>query len=78
MTVHERLEEVFRSIFDDEEIVLADHTAAGDIPGWDSLAHINLMFSIEQEFGVQFAGNQFGEFRNVGELRRFLEDRTRS
>lgn len=76
MTVHERLEEVFRMVLNDDEIVLTDSTTAADVPGWDSLAHINLMFSIEQEFGVQFVGNQFGEFENVGELERFLESRT--
>lgn len=75
MTVHERLEEVFRTIFDDEGILLTAGTTSADVPGWDSLAHVNLMFSIEQEFGVQFAGNQFSEFENVGELELFLEDR---
>lgn len=76
MTVQERLEEVFRMVFDDDSLVLGDEVTSADVPGWDSLAHVNLMFSIEQEFGVQFAGNQFSEFENVGELRRFLERRT--
>ncbi|MEW5929174.1 MAG: acyl carrier protein [Gemmatimonadota bacterium] len=75
MTVMERLEEVFRTVFDDDALVLTDDVTAADVPGWDSVAHVNLMFSIEQEFGVQFAGNQFSEFRDVGELRRFLERR---
>lgn len=75
MTVHDRLEEVFRTVFGDDDLSLTDGTTAADIPEWDSLAHVNLMFSVEQEFGVQFAGNQFGEFRDVGELRRFLESR---
>ena len=76
MTVMERLEEVFRTVFDDDALVLTDDVTAADVPGWDSVAHVNLMFSIEQEFGVQFAGNQFSELRDVGELRRFLERRT--
>lgn len=75
MDVHERLEEIFRTVFDDEDLTLTDETTSADIPGWDSLAHVNLMFTVEQEFGVQFVGNQFSEFENVGELRRFLESR---
>ena len=43
------------------------------MPGWDSLGHINLMFSNEERFGVQFEANQLAEFANVGELERFLE-----
>jgi acyl carrier protein len=75
MTVQERLEEVFQMVLGDDSLELTDDTTAADVPGWDSLAHVNLMFGIEQAFGVQFVGNQFGEFTNVGELRRFLEHR---
>jgi acyl carrier protein len=71
--VHEDLERLFRDVFGDESIVLTDETTAADVPGWDSLGHINLMFSIEERFGVQFEGNQLAEFANVGELERFLE-----
>jgi acyl carrier protein len=70
--VHDELERVFRDVFGDESIVLTDATTAADVPGWDSLGHINLMFSIEERFGVQFEGNQLAEFENVGELERFL------
>ena len=71
--VHDELERVFRDVFGDESIVLTHETTARDIAGWDSLGHINLMFSIEERFGVQFEGNQLAEFANVGELERFLE-----
>ncbi len=72
MTVHERLEQLFQTVFNDDELTLRDDMTAADVPGWDSVAHINLMFSIEEAFGVQFAGNQLAEFKNVGELKQFL------
>jgi len=72
MDVHERLQEVFRAVFDDDSLVLTPETTAADVPGWDSFAHINLMFSIEEAFGLQFAGNQLASFKNVGELEQFL------
>lgn len=71
--VHDELERVFRDVFGDETIVLTPDMTAADVPGWDSLGHINLMFSLEERFGVQFEGNQLAEFANVGELERFLE-----
>ena len=77
-TLHERLEEVFRDVLGDDEIVITDETTAADIPGWDSVAHINLMCSIEEVFGVQFSGNQLAEFQNVGELKQFLTARARA
>ena len=75
MSVHERLEEIFQSVLGDDTIALDPETTAADIPGWDSLAHINLMFSIEQAFGVQFVNNQFAEFEYVGALIAFIEAR---
>jgi acyl carrier protein len=75
MTLDDRLVEVFHNVFDDDSIVLTNQTTAADIPQWDSVAHINLMFGIEQAFGIQFAGNELAEFRNIGELKDYLERR---
>lgn len=72
MNLQQRLEEVFQEVFDDEQLVLTDATTAQDISAWDSVAHINLMFSIEQAFGVHFSGNELAEFKNIGELKAFL------
>ena len=73
MTLNEQLEELFRTVFNDDGIVLSDETTAADIPGWDSLTHINLMFGIEQTFGFQFAGNELAEFKNIGELKSYIQ-----
>ncbi len=72
INTHEQLEEVFKAVFNDDSITLEDGTTANDIPGWDSVAHINLMLSIEQSFGMQFSGDQFSAFENIGELKEFL------
>lgn len=75
MSVKHRLEQLFRELFNDDEIVLGDELKAGDVPGWDSLANVNLMFSVEQEFGIAFADSEFGELSSIGELRRAIERR---
>jgi acyl carrier protein len=72
MNLQKRLEEVFQEVFDDEHLTLTDEMTARDIPAWDSVAHINLMFSIEQAFGVHFSGNELAQFKNIGELKAFL------
>jgi acyl carrier protein len=74
MNLNERLEMVFREVFDNEELTLSDETTSRDIAGWDSVAHINLMFGIEQAFGIQFKGNELAEFENIGALRAFLSN----
>jgi acyl carrier protein len=72
MTLHARLEELFRDVFNNDGLTLTDETTAEHISGWDSVAHINLMFRIEQTFGVEFTGNELAELKNIRELKRCL------
>ena len=73
MEIHDRLEQIFRSVFNDDSLVLRDETVSSDIAGWDSVAHVNLMFTIESTFEIEFVGNELAEFKNIGELKRYLE-----
>jgi acyl carrier protein len=73
MTTTARLTEIFRSVLGDDDFELRDDLTADQVEDWDSLAHVNLMFAIEEEFGVRFGDSEFGEFADVGELRRYLE-----
>ena len=43
----EKLNEIFRDIFDDEEINLSEETTPDDIEDWDSLGHVYLTAEIE-------------------------------
>ena len=36
--VFEKLNEVFRDVFEDDDITVEDATTAADVDGWDSLA----------------------------------------
>lgn len=66
--VFEKLNEVFRDVFDDDSITVTDATTANDIEEWDSLEHINLLAAIEQEFGMKFSMGQVVSMKNVGEM----------
>lgn len=66
--VMEKLTEIFQDVFDDEGIVLTDSTNAEDIEDWDSLEQINLIVSIENEFGMMFEISEVSDLANVGEM----------
>lgn len=66
--VYERLNKVFRDVFDDENIILNDNTTSNDIEDWDSLEHINLIVSVEQEFNMKFNMNEVISMTNVGDM----------
>ena len=78
MQTHEQLEQVFRDVFNDHALSLRDSTTIRDIPGWDSLAHINLMFAIESAFGMEFSGNELAEVKDIAELKGLIETRRAS
>ena len=65
--VYLRLADVFRDVFD-REVALADETTAADVPGWDSLNHITLIGTVEDEFDVKFPMKDVIGMKNVGEL----------
>ena len=57
-----------RGILGNDDIVLTPETQASDVPGWDSLANINIVFGIEEEFGIRFSDDDLASSNNVGEL----------
>lgn len=70
------LTKVFREIFDDPALTISPETTAKNIPDWDSLAHIQLMVAIEQEFGMRFNTGEVASLNNVGEMVALIASRT--
>jgi len=66
--LYEKLNEVFRDVFDDAEITVTDTTTAADIEDWDSLEHINLIMAVESAFGVKFNMGEVTSMKNVGAM----------
>lgn len=66
--VYERLNQVFREVFDDNDIVLKDSTTADDIEDWDSFEHINLVVAVENEFSFKIPMGKVITMKNVGEM----------
>ncbi len=72
--IFERLNNVFRDVFDDETIFVTDETTAADIKGWDSLIHITLMNAVEEEFDITFDMKTIIKLKNVGEMADAIEE----
>ena len=67
-SIFEQLTEVFRDVFDDDELVIDATTTAQDVDGWNSLAHIRLVVSIEKAFKLRFSAAEIGNLKNVGDM----------
>ena len=73
--IYERLNEVFRDVFDDDSIEVNEDTTAADIEDWDSLNHITLIDAVESEFGVRFTMGEVSGMKNVGEMAQIIKER---
>ena len=63
-----KLQDIFRDIFDDYNLVINESTSSDDIEDWHSLTQISLTTAIEKEFEVKFTIQEFMELKNVGEM----------
>ena len=75
--VREKVQDVFRDVFDDPTIVLEDEMTAADVDGWDSVTHINLIIALERALGIKFATAEISRMKepgqNIGSLQRLVE-----
>jgi len=62
------VQNIFRDIFDDDDLNIENRTNAEDIEDWDSLNHINLVSAIEKEFGIRFALGELESLKDVGAM----------
>lgn len=64
----ERLQPIFREVFENPSLHVGRESNAMTVEGWDSLAHVNLIAAVEEAFGVRFALGELEELRNVGDM----------
>lgn len=76
MGVRDRLQGIFRDVFDDDSIVLFDGMTAEDIADWDSLTHISLVVASEKEFNTRFILKEVKALKNVGEFIAMIKQKT--
>ena len=73
--IYEKLTEIFRDLFEDDEIELTPETTSDDIEDWDSLTHIQLISICEEEFGIKFSTAEILHLANVGDLVKVIESK---
>ena len=68
MTATGRLQDVFRAVFNDDDIEISETMTAADYEAWDSLNHIKLIMDTEKAFDIRFLNAEIARLENVGDL----------
>ncbi len=63
-----KIRNIFRDIFDDEEMTISEETSRKDIEDWDSVAHIKLVLTIEDEYGIRLTTEEVSSIQTVGDF----------
>jgi acyl carrier protein len=56
-----------------DDFDLQDETIAPEVPGWDSLNHMNIILAVEEHFKVKFKSYELLRLKCVGELQKLVD-----
>jgi acyl carrier protein len=73
--VTDKLGDVFEEVLG-RRVELRPETTAGDVDGWDSVAHVMLVLATERKFGIRFESSEIANAANVGEFVSLIEVKT--
>ncbi|MBP3819518.1 MAG: acyl carrier protein [Butyrivibrio sp.] len=71
--IKEIVQDIFRDVFDEEELIITEETNAEDIEDWDSLAQVRLTVAIEKQFNIKFNFGELTALHNVGEMLNLID-----
>lgn len=74
---NERFASLFHETINDQVEVRDDLTVA-DVDGWTSLTHINLIYAVEDEFGIELNEEALAGLANLGDLKSMVTNRLSS
>ena len=63
------LRNIFREVFDDDELVISDSTSKDNIMEWDSVAHVKLVLAVEDFLNIRFSLDEVTFISSVGDFK---------
>lgn len=69
----EKLTAIFRSVFNDDNLVLRDDLTANEVGNWDSLSHMLMIAEVEKAFSIKFKLKELGSLEDVKSLIKLIQ-----
>lgn len=71
----EKLKEILEDVLDVSCDDFTEETIRKDVDEWDSLAHINVVMSMESEFEIKFTLQEVNEMSDIGKIVSMISER---
>lgn len=66
--IYDKVVEVCKDVFGNDELVLNEKSCAANVEEWDSLTHLSIISDLEDEFEIKFSLDEITNVKNLGEL----------
>jgi acyl carrier protein len=63
-----RLQDIFRTVFKNKELIIGYSTSMKDIDDWDSLTHVIIIDAVEKQFNFKFDLRDMLAIESVNDL----------
>lgn len=70
-----KLTSIFREVFADVNLVLNDEMTTNDVEKWDSLSHMLMITTVEEQLGVKFKLKELNKLKKVGDIIEVLTEK---
>ncbi|MGA7836878.1 MAG: acyl carrier protein [Ignavibacteriaceae bacterium] len=73
--ISDKLKKIILDVLELDDFDMKDETTADQVPGWDSLNHINVILAIEKGYNLKFKGIEILKIKNIGELQQLIDSK---
>jgi acyl carrier protein len=71
----DRLKQVMADVFGIPFQEIHDDAEINEVPGWDSLRHVELMLALEMNFGLHLTAYEMHDLISYSVIEQFLQER---
>lgn len=73
--ITERLKSIILKELKLDEFKFTEDTTAEQVPGWDSLSHLNVILAVEKDYNIRFKPFELLKLKNVKELQELIDNK---
>jgi acyl carrier protein len=73
--IADKLNTVFRHVFQDPSLQVHDAMTAGEVANWDSLSHMTMIQEVEKAFGIKFKLKEITRMKDVGDMATLIQEK---